>query len=281
MKRIILWITANKNYFWWFSGVVAGGWALFFAYYQSVIIPRLKPPRIVVNFEDKLISEEKYFNVYEIFANINNSGESKVFLSDGYMLTTAYKVMAPASAFSEGSDGGIIFNAQPMEKNYEFIQSWFNIALNSYSKKEPQRTGLVETTYGLFFPERTTRLFLYFAHELTSGATLNPGESINISRIVFIPKNYSFVTIEYFSTASKKEMIKLNGFYFPSSDGIRYIQGNKLNKIIKEKDEDKRIYDFILNSKLVSIYTEQKNAVTYPIKIYKQIYVKKNTESRH
>lgn len=260
--------------------IIACSWLLSIEYYKSITLPNLKPSRIRVDFNGKLISTERYFSVYEIYVEIENVGDSSIFLNDGYLQATTHKIVLPKEMQSFiDKDTPISTETErvtPIELNYKFTTQWVIEHSPSSSSVIQDNIKTNDNLYGMFFPEKTSKIFIYFGVERTAGARVNPGGVIKTSRIILIPALYNFITIEYYTIVSKENNNHLKSLYIPSSSGISYVDEAVVNESIKIKNVDERMLSIIKNAKSANSSYIEKNNEMYPIHVYKEFFVPKS-----
>lgn len=258
--------------------IIVCSWILGVEYYKTITLPNLKPSRVRVDFNGKLISKERYYSVYEINIEVENVGDSSIFLNDGYLQATTYRIVLPEGMESFIDKDTSISNERetPIELNYQFTTRWVTEHFLSSTSNIQSNIKSKGNIYGMFFPEKTSKIFIYFGVEQTGGARLNPGGIIKLSRIILAPALYNFVNIEYYTIASKENNSNLKPLYIPSSNGISYLDESVVNESIKIKNIDERMLSIIDNAKLVkSSYIENSNEM-YPVHVYKEFFVPKS-----
>jgi hypothetical protein len=190
-------------------------WAVVVLMWPSLILPIFDPGRVDIAIKVDEVGRDAVMSSQEIQIELKNSSSTRVYLPATFMLVRAHRIQRKDSDAPKAK--GLTLTPEQATTIRRALPELSNLVFKKDLEKQMARDDLSSDfdVRGRFFidPEATTIQFSRF-----SGIThlLEPGASLKLSRVAFVPADHELMSVQVVSRATKRFSEDRAYFGFPA-----------------------------------------------------------------
>ena len=196
-------------------------WAVVVLVWPSLILPIFDPGRVDIAIKVDEAGRNAVMSSQEIQIEIKNSSSTRVYLPATFMLVRAHRIQRSDGPKAKGltltpEQAATIRRALPEASNLVFKQDLDKqMARDDLSSEFDVR--------GRFFIDPEAMTTIQFSRFSGIAHLLEPGSSLKLSRVAFVPADYELMSVQVVSRATKRFSEDRAYFGFPAPSGPKIV----------------------------------------------------------
>ncbi len=198
------------------TATIVAAWAVVELVWPSLILPMFDSGRVDISVKVNEVARTSTMSSQEIQIEIKNSSSTRVYLPATFMQVRAQRLPRPLEKPKAGPPSQ---TPEQIAKLKEVLPELTNLVfrqqLDAHRATDDFRTEFdVRSPY--FIDEKAT-VMLQFSRFTGINVLLEPGESVKVQRVAFVPPDYELMTVYVVSRATKRFAVDLGHFGFPAA----------------------------------------------------------------